>query len=232
MSEPPSTLRSLRLKTIQALTKLQHISPPFINAFLLVHLSAPLVANVGGSHLSSQVMLLGREYYQSAATEPLLVFGPLALHVSASLLKRVLLFRPPPINLLSLTAYPALFLLAPHVFLHRLGTANVGLDASDVDYELPKFALQKWPLRSAVLYGGLVVAALLHAGEGIALLVARYAPGGPSRALTRTKRRIVAGSIAAAVGAGILSLAFEPSWLFGPREATYTALFEQSPLYR
>lgn len=57
MSDRPSTLRSLRLKTIQALTKLQHISPPFINAFLLVHLSAPLVANVGGSHLSSQVMV-------------------------------------------------------------------------------------------------------------------------------------------------------------------------------
>ncbi|KZV85206.1 hypothetical protein EXIGLDRAFT_775796 [Exidia glandulosa HHB12029] len=100
MSERPSTLR---LKTIQALTKLQHILPPFINAFLLVHLSAPLVANAVCSHLSSQSK-----------------DGQLAIHVSALLFKRVLLFRPPPINLLSLTADPALFLLAPHVFLHRL----------------------------------------------------------------------------------------------------------------
>lgn len=131
-----------------------------------------------------------------------------------------------------MTAYPALLLLAPHIFLHRLGTANVGLDASDIDFELPKFALRTWPIRSIALYGGLVLATLLHAAEGAALLVARYAPGGPSRLLSRTSRRIVVGAVTAAVGTGIFVLALEPAWLFGPREAAYAALFAQVPLYR
>ncbi|EJD46193.1 hypothetical protein AURDEDRAFT_113824 [Auricularia subglabra TFB-10046 SS5] len=178
-------------------------------------------------------MLLGREYYQAATTEPLLVFGPLALHVSASLLKRVLLLRPPPINLLTLTAYPTLVLLSPHIFLHRLAFSvdpSLELSSADVDYELPKFALQKWPVRSMILYGGLVVAALFHAGEGFALLSARYG-GGPTKAFGRTRRRLVAGGVAVGVLAGVLALWREPAWLFGAREAAYDALFAKSPFY-
>ena len=39
------------------LTKVAHGSAPFIATFLLIHLTAPTMANVGGSDLSSQVMV-------------------------------------------------------------------------------------------------------------------------------------------------------------------------------
>ena len=39
------------------LTKATHISAPFIATFLLIHLTAPALANVGGSTLSSQTMV-------------------------------------------------------------------------------------------------------------------------------------------------------------------------------
>lgn len=42
---------------MKILAKVAHGSAPFLSAFLLVHLSAPIMANVGGSSLASQVMV-------------------------------------------------------------------------------------------------------------------------------------------------------------------------------
>lgn len=39
------------------LTKIAHGSTPFITTFLLIHLSAPALANLGGSSLASQTMV-------------------------------------------------------------------------------------------------------------------------------------------------------------------------------
>ena len=103
-----------KFNTLSLLTTIQRLPTPFISAFMLVHLSAPLIANIGGSSTSSQVMvsayfteyqlhaqipslmfliskLLGREYYQGRYTEPLLVFSPLGIHVASSLARRILL---------------------------------------------------------------------------------------------------------------------------------------------
>lgn len=50
------------------LTVLAHSSAPFISTFLLVHLSAPIAANLSGSGLASSVMVsLNPERYISAA---------------------------------------------------------------------------------------------------------------------------------------------------------------------
>ncbi|KAI6143980.1 hypothetical protein BKA82DRAFT_4179250 [Pisolithus tinctorius] len=129
---------------------LAHGSAPFLSTFLLVHLSAPIAANVGGSGLASSVMLLGREYYQTMFGERYLLFLPFAVHVTSSVAKRVILtfasdssstspsshspaqsekpFVPKPrprirklTSLLSISAYTALFLFVPiHVATHRL----------------------------------------------------------------------------------------------------------------
>lgn len=111
-----------RLNIISLLTAIQRLPTPFISAFMLVHLSAPVIASIGGSSASSQVMvstlsteyrfhapgnyffpdlmiliskLLGREYYQGRYTEPLLVFAPLGVHVTSSLARRILLSIKP-----------------------------------------------------------------------------------------------------------------------------------------
>jgi hypothetical protein len=44
-------------QTAAVLTNVAHISAPFLSVFLVVHLSAPALANVGGSSLSSNVMV-------------------------------------------------------------------------------------------------------------------------------------------------------------------------------
>ncbi|KAF5367660.1 hypothetical protein D9757_010967 [Collybiopsis confluens] len=146
----PADSRSFRHKLIKILTKSSHISAPFITTFLLIHLSAPVMANAGGSSLSSQVMLLGREYYQTALGEPYLVLGPLAVHALSGIVRRALIIYPKlkkslpspagktghsisplsnffrrlraglPSSTLQLTAYSVLLLLPIHFGIHRL----------------------------------------------------------------------------------------------------------------
>lgn len=46
-----------RKTSTPVLVKLAHASAPFLSTFLLIHLSAPVLANVGGSNLSSNLMV-------------------------------------------------------------------------------------------------------------------------------------------------------------------------------
>ena len=46
-----------RRKLVSYLTVISHASAPFITTFALIHLSAPAMGVVGGSSLSSQVMV-------------------------------------------------------------------------------------------------------------------------------------------------------------------------------
>ncbi|KIO05597.1 hypothetical protein M404DRAFT_999729 [Pisolithus tinctorius Marx 270] len=143
------------------LTMLVHGSAPFLSTFLLVHLSAPIEANIVGSGLASSVMLLGREYYQTAFGERYLLLLPFAVHVTSSVAKRVVLtfisdldslarsekpFSPKPrprirklTSLLSISAYTTLFLFVPiHVATHRLLPAEadtLAWPSTDVDLD-------------------------------------------------------------------------------------------------
>lgn len=56
-ANPPAASSAPRTTVTGILTKLAHGSAPFISTFLLIHLSAPALANLGGSSLSSQVMV-------------------------------------------------------------------------------------------------------------------------------------------------------------------------------
>jgi hypothetical protein len=50
-----------KFDALSLLTAIQRLPTPFISAFMLVHLSAPLIANMGGSSASSQVLV--RTYF-------------------------------------------------------------------------------------------------------------------------------------------------------------------------
>ncbi|KAH8114072.1 hypothetical protein DFH11DRAFT_1509412 [Phellopilus nigrolimitatus] len=173
----PSTNASLRQKLVPYLTKASHLPTPFLSAFLLVHLSAPLVANIGGPSLSSQVMLLGREYYQGEMNEIFLLFAPLALHISASMLKRFVSPSSPrpPTSLLTIAGYAATLSIPIHVLIHRVYPSDPSepissLGPAQLDFSFVQHALQGWPVRSVIMYGGLIVGTLLHTLEGGALL--------------------------------------------------------------
>ncbi|KAI6143923.1 hypothetical protein BKA82DRAFT_4395387 [Pisolithus tinctorius] len=178
------------------LTMLVHGSAPFLSTFLLVHLSAPIEANIVGSGLASSVMLLGREYYQTAFGERYLLLLPFAVHVTSSVAKRPFSPKPRPrirklTSLLSISAYTTLFLFVPiHVATHRLLPAeadtlawpstDVDLDplgSSELDYEFVKTAIKTWPWRSWILYTGIVGCVLVHAAQGASVIYARYIRG-------------------------------------------------------
>lgn len=48
---------SIRNTLVSYLTPIAQASAPFISTFTMIHLAAPIMANVGGSSLSSQVMV-------------------------------------------------------------------------------------------------------------------------------------------------------------------------------
>lgn len=47
----------IRGTIVKSLTTISHVTSPFISVFLLVHLSAPVLANFGGTSLASQTMV-------------------------------------------------------------------------------------------------------------------------------------------------------------------------------
>ncbi|OBZ75548.1 hypothetical protein A0H81_04865 [Grifola frondosa] len=172
-----SFLRSLALSTQPILTKLAHGSAPFISTFLLIHLSAPVLANLGGSSLSSQVMILGREYYQTSFGEKYLVLAPLFIHPLSGIFKRLL--APAPArrlsSILSITGYTAVAFVSMHFLVHRTFPADpappiFSVGPSELDYEYVKFALSEWPWRSWLGYVGLTACIAWHATEGMKII--------------------------------------------------------------
>lgn len=220
------------------LTVLAHGSTPFITTFLLIHLTAPAAANLGGSALSSQTMLLGREYYQTIFGERYLLFGPLFIHSSSAIIKR--LFSPrvsrPLTNALAVTGYAtALCLLPVHFVTHRLAPSDSAppissLGPSELDYEYVKAALSGWPRRSIVLYSALVLGVALHVGDGIGIIWSTWAPG--SKFPGGRARRALAGAAVIPVMTGLAVLAREPLYAFASMAARYQAALTQSIVYR
>ncbi|KAF8968292.1 hypothetical protein BDZ97DRAFT_1655286 [Flammula alnicola] len=240
-------LNKLRANALPILTKTAHISAPFITTFLLIHLSAPAIANLGGSSLSSQTMLLGREYYQGALSEPLLILGPLTIHALSSTLKRLLSppRRPPRrlTHLLSLTGYASLLLLLPiHYLTHRAyptlsAPPILAVGPAELDYEFVKTGLQTWPVRSWLLYAGLVLSTTLHAVDGMTILWNTYvadADGDWQWKRSARQGRIVLGlgAVAVPVLTGLYALAREPLMTFASLASRYRAVFLTSFVYR
>ncbi|KAJ7284530.1 hypothetical protein C8J57DRAFT_1288759 [Mycena rebaudengoi] len=245
MSDPQRKKLSLRQQALPVLTKLLHGSAPFISTFLLIHLTAPVLANLGGASLASQTMLLGREYYQTDFGEKYLLLGPLAVHSLSGLAKRFVVSpaKSPPrpwTSLLSLTGYAKPTLLPPvHFMTHRVLPTNpaapiFALGPSELDFEFVKYGLATWPWRSWILYGGLVVGAALHAAEGARLMSKTYFRASSGRITTPPRKRFwgIALAVAVPVFSGILLMTMEPVMIMSSTAQRFQASFTQSPLYR
>lgn len=257
MQPPRPSFDSLRRTALPYLTVLSHVPTPFISAFIVIHLSAPIVANVGGSSLSSQVMvspiaieermyldalqLLGREYYQTSLGEPLFLWAPLGLHVAASLSKRLCSPKPfeRPSSLLSIAAYSSLVLIPLHALVNRIyPTLTVSpidsLGPSELDYEFVKYGIQQWPIRSTVFYALLTGFALMHMVEGAGVIYKRWVSPmhGPwSKRSTRTRRLLgMTGAVAAL--SGVLTSAAEPIVGLTSVLHRYRVVYEYSIFYR
>ncbi|KAL1695827.1 hypothetical protein GGG16DRAFT_44601 [Schizophyllum commune] len=240
-SASPSTAPSTSVKY---LTRVIHVTSPFIATFLLVHLAAPISANFGGSLAASNVMLLGREYYQTAMGEKLLVLGPLAAHGLSAIGKRVLspADRPPrPVSSpLTISGIAAAAFLTIHYRTHRVlptieAAPILEVGPAELDYEFVKTGLARWPVLNSVLYAGLTAAVAMHVVDGVGILYSVYVKGGRWRVWwpTRRTRQIIAGvGVVLPVLTGLVALAREPILTFPSMVTRYEAAFRQLALYR
>ena len=240
------------------LVKLAHASAPFLSTFLLVHLSAPLLANLGGSNLSSSVMvsarilldtivntgtnlqLFGREYYQTPFGEKYLLLTPFVVHVASGIARRLAApaSKQPVRKLtspLSLSAYTALAIFVPiHIFTHRLAPADASapifaVGPAELDYEFVKTGLHLFPWHSWVLYTGLVVSVLVHAVEGVNVLRTTWL--GAARLSSRA-RKLIAGAVAVPVMIGLWTLSREPLMALSSTVERYSSCFTRLWVYR
>ncbi|KAH9483612.1 hypothetical protein JR316_0003082 [Psilocybe cubensis] len=193
-------------------------------------------------------MLLGREYYQTSF-EPLLVLGPITIHAVSGVLKRILSppGRPPRklSNLLSLTGYGTMLLFLPiHFLTHRgypmLETAPIyGVGPAELDYEFVKTGLKTWPIRSTILYGGLILSTTLHLVDGMTLIWNSWLKDSLSSKMAswkreaRPKRILMAlGCLALPVMTGLYTLFKEPMMTFTSMAKRYEAVYLTSLIYR
>ncbi|PPQ63331.1 hypothetical protein CVT24_006704 [Panaeolus cyanescens] len=236
----------LQAKALPFLTKASQISGPFITTFLLIHLAAPVSANLGGSSASTSTMLLGREYYQTAIGEPLLLLAPLGVHMIAGPLRRYLSppGKPPRpwTHLLSLTGYSSLLFFFPiHYGTHRSYPAyeTPSIDSvgpSELSYEFVKTGLKTWPIRSWLLYGGLILGVTLHMADGIGIIwnnLVKHDQSYRSKSQSRrTKQALALLGVALPVLSGIYFLSQESFMTFPSMIARYKAAFLESYVYQ
>ncbi|KAI0806781.1 hypothetical protein C8Q74DRAFT_1362373 [Fomes fomentarius] len=235
-----SFIRRLAASTQPALTRIAHGSAPFITVFALIHLTAPVLANLGGTSLASQVMLLGREYYQTSFGEKYLVLAPLVIHPLSATLKRVLAPKPARriTSLLSVTGYSAAFIVALHYFAHRIAPSDpsppiYAVGPSELDYEYVKYSLQEWPWRSFVGYIGLTGVIAWHAAEGMSIIWntwLRPAFG----ALRQSRRTRTIGALLGTlpVATGLYLMWKEPLMVFSSHAARFHAAITKSVYFQ
>ncbi|KAH9948133.1 hypothetical protein B0H21DRAFT_690632 [Amylocystis lapponica] len=233
-NDKPVSLRHLIQPT---LTRLTHASAPFISTFLLIHLSAPIMANIGGSSLSSQVMLLGREYYQTSLGEKCLVLAPLVVHPLTALAKRALAprYARPVTSVLSMTGFAAVLVVPFHYLTHRSFPTDpsppiYAIGPAELDFEYVKFALHAWPWRSWLVYVGLTACVAFHAVEGMNVILNTYARGTVKSSVRG--RAVAAASMVLPVITGLIYIAREPLLAFASQASQYHAAFSKHFLYR
>jgi Protein of unknown function (DUF1691) len=217
----------------------------------MVRLSNPVVILTDGSShpftrthwidlsyaaLTSDFQMLGREYYQTVFGERYLVFGPLLVHTTSALLKRIFSTPQPSRPLssaLSVTGYAIAFIFLPiHAITHRFAPLSSIPSPSELDYEYVKTALHGWPVRSTVLYTALVLGVALHAADGLGIIWATWAPKTEEKLPRRRARRALAGAAALPVLTGLAVIAWEPLYAFSFTVAQYRASLANSFVYR
>jgi hypothetical protein len=147
--------------------------------------------------------LIGRDLY--LPLEPILIYLPLTLHLSASIAKRLYLtYRTrlaptPTIHLV--TGYLLIPFLLPHILTHRLVPQSPSppissLSPSELNFEFVAYSLYTRPIASTLAYIGLVGLAVPHAVLGSMKIVSwirRLRAGTEVAAVAETPRRTAAG---------------------------------------
>jgi len=83
-----SKLKITLPKAYGYLTIVQAGSAIVFTSFLVTHLSATALANIGGIELTNKAIILGRVYYQNKFLEPIVVVAALWSHIVSSAAKR------------------------------------------------------------------------------------------------------------------------------------------------
>jgi hypothetical protein len=188
--------------------------------------------------------LLGREYYQTSFGESYLLLAPLGCHIAAGLTRRGLIWfrkitrskelhltKP---SLLVTTAYVAMALVPIHFLVNReypsIDEAPIfGLSPSQLNFEYVKFGLDRWPVRSWLLYGLMVPAVCLHGAEGMMTICRKRLrpslhPGG--------WLRYVASTASFLALAGLFTMSRESISVYAGEAARFLAAYTKSTFYR
>ena len=181
------------------------------------------------------------------------MLAPIVLHIGAGAAKRLLSTSPgirkkprPLSSILTYTGYAIGVLFLPiHYTVHRVyptaeDPAINALGPAELDYEFVKYGLQRWPVRSWILYGGLVGCVVLHGIAGVKIIwrtwfggtVAKKQDGKSGRKWRGNNQVIAASSIVAPVLVGIFRLSREPLMTFSSTAARFEAVFRRSWIYR
>ena len=180
-------------RTFRVLTASQNTSALVFSVFFGVHLASPLAASLFGGSGADKTMvchvhhhkiiligsqLIAREYY--LPLEPLLVYTPLAIHLTSSLTKRALLVyrtgRLPPQTSHIIAGYALIPLVLPHILTHRIIPQSSdypisSLSPSELGFDFVAWSIHRWPGWSALGYLGLVGVGTWHAGLGMMKVV-------------------------------------------------------------
>ncbi|KNZ72315.1 hypothetical protein J132_04005 [Termitomyces sp. J132] len=202
------------------------------------------MANLGGSNLSSQTMLLGREYYQTCFGERYLVLGPLVAHIIAGSAKRLLsssskTSKPRSLtSLLSWTGYSTtLFFLPIHYMTHRIHPTSTllpicAVGPSELDYEFVKTGLDIWPKTSWFLYTGLLLSVTAHFTDGAILLWNTYLRNTAVVRRSFIRRMSIIVGFSLPILTGLFVLSKEPSMIFPSFAKRFETVFMSSWIYR
>ncbi|KAF7799702.1 hypothetical protein EIP86_010944 [Pleurotus ostreatoroseus] len=236
-SDKPASPKS----RLSYLTRIAHTSAPFISTFLLIHLSAPIMANLGGGELASQVMILGREYYGTPLGHKFLVVLPIVAHTGSAIAKRFL--QPPaarrPANGFTTTGYLALLFFIPvHYAVHHILPSDPAppieaLAPAELNFEYVKYGLQRWPVRSWFLYVGLTACVAWHAAEGMQIIWNTWMRGRFGGWKSNVaKRSATVAAVLAPVLSGLFVLSKEPVIAFMSSIPRFEASFLKNFIYR
>lgn len=138
-------------------------------------------------------------------------------------------------TVLSSTGYLTLFLFLPvHYFTHRIYPTISdppihSFGPAELDYEFVKTGLQTWPLRSWILYIGLVGCVALHSVEGISLITAAQ---NWKAVVPKSRRKFVSLLAGIPALAGLFVISRETVWALTSTVESHVAAFSRSVIYR
>lgn len=111
-----------------------------------------------------------------------------------------------------MTAYPLVFFLSVHALSHRLIPSTPespiqALSPSELDYDFVKIGIKTWPFKSAILYGGLLIPAVIHSLEGVNVILRTWFPR--AKRLSATTKHLITDTLVSSVFFGLARVSRE-----------------------